>query len=101
GCLVARFDRKIDSEKGPAHAANSLHSHRGVWKLLGIGVDLPDDLVANETSPEARANRVKAPPEIRKAAEDILALSRDGTSDTVWDNAGKFFQTTVTKPDFV
>lgn len=101
GGLVARVDLQIDFEKGRAHATISLHNHHGVWKFLGIGVDLPDDLIAKETSPEARENRVKAPPEVRKAAEDILALSRDGKSDQVWDQAGKFFQTTVTKPDFI
>lgn len=101
GGLVARVDLQIDFEKGRAHATISLHSHHGVWKFLGIGVDLPDDLIAKETSAEARENRVKAPPEIRTAAEQILELSRDGKSDMVWDAAGKFFQTTVTKPDFV
>jgi hypothetical protein len=101
GGLVARVDCQIDFEKARAHATISLHRHNGVWKFLGIGVDLPDDLIATETSPEARATRVKAPPEVRAAAEAILEQSRDNHSDAIWDNATPFFQQAVTRADFI
>jgi hypothetical protein len=101
GGLVARVDLQVDFEKGRAHATISLHKHRGTWKFLGIGVDLPDELIESETSPEARSQRVKAPPEVRAAAEAILELSRDNKSAEIWDGATKFFQDKVPKPDFL
>lgn len=101
GGLVARVDLSLDFEKGRAHATISLHRDAGVWKFLGIGVDLPDNLVAKETSPEARDERVKAPPEVRKAAERLLELSRDAKAEQIWDEAAPLFQKTVTRADFV
>jgi hypothetical protein len=101
GGLVARVDLQVDFEKGRAHATISLHRHNGIWKFLGIGVDLPDELIDAETSPEARSERVKAPPDVRATAERILELSRDGKSVEIWDGAAKFFQDKVSKADFL
>jgi hypothetical protein len=100
GGLVARVDLSLDFEKGRAHATISLHRDGGKWKFLGIGVDLPEDLVAKETSAEARDERVKAPPEVRQAAEHVLELSRDAKAGEIWDASAPLFQKTVTRADF-
>jgi hypothetical protein len=100
GGLVARVDLSLDFERGRAHATISMHKDGGVWKFLGIGVDLPDDLIAKETSRAARDERVKAPPEVRVAAERVLELSRDGTAGEIWDTAAPLFQKTVSRADF-
>jgi hypothetical protein len=100
GGLVARVDLQLDFDNGRADGTISLHRDEGKWKFLGIGVDLPDDLVAKETSKEARSQRVKAPPEVRRAAERVLELSRDGRAGEIWDTAAPLFQKTVTRADF-
>jgi hypothetical protein len=100
GGLVARVDLSLDFERGRAHATISMHKDGGVWKFLGIGVDLPDDLIAKETSRAARDERVKAPPAVRTAAERVLELSRDGKAGEIWDTAAPLFQKTVSRADF-
>jgi len=100
GGLVARVDLSLDFEHGRCHATISLHRDEGAWKFLGIGVDLPEKLVAQETSREARDERVRAPPEVRKAAEHVLELSRDGRSGELWDESAPLFQKSVGRGDF-
>ena len=100
GGVIARVDLMLDFEKGRARGTISLHRDGGAWKFLGIGVELPEHLIAKETSAEARAERVKAPPGVRGRAEEILAQLATPDPGQVWDESAPLFQASVNRADF-
>jgi hypothetical protein len=101
GGLIARVELQLDFDSGRARGSISLHWDEGRWKLLGVGVDVPDTLYATATSKPAREKRSEAPPEIRAAAEKVLEQVRDGKADAIWEAAAPLFRESVSKADFL
>src|SRR6185503_8739532 len=68
---TARVELWLDYEKGRAKGIMSFLYENNDWRIIGLSVDLPTDVIAIETSPEARAARVAAPPEIAELTDKI------------------------------
>lgn len=103
GGRIARIDMLLQFEKGKAKSTLSLQWSEGQWKMLGISVDLPEELIAVETSQAARKARVSDPTEvaaINAAARAVVQHLHDQRSDVVWAEASKTFQATIGQADF-
>ena len=103
GGRIARIDMLLQFEKGKAKSTLSLQWSERQWKMLGISVDLPEELIAIETSQEARKARVSDPVEvaaINAAARAVVQHLHDDHPDVVWAEASKTFQATIGQADF-
>lgn len=106
GGRVARISLTIAFEKGKSRGSVSLHWDEGRWKLLGIGVELPADLVITQKQREARVAACKDPMDgarcdLHIAANAMLEQLRDGRAAEVWDGATPHFQQQEEKARFV
>ena len=102
---VGRVSLTVRYEKGTCRAAVSLHQDKGVWKLLGVAVELPRDLVITQAQREQRIQACKDPMsrscDLFVAADAILSQLRDGQAGQVWDDATKVFQKQDERARFV
>jgi hypothetical protein len=94
---VGRVSLTVSYEKGKTKASVSLHNHEGVWKLLGVVVEVPPDVKITQREREARVQACKDPMDPKKcdlhvAANTILELLRDNQAAQVWDAASPIFQ---------
>ncbi len=93
---IGRVSLTVAYEKATCKASVSLHEDKGVWKLLGIGVELPRELKITEAQREERVQACKDPMaktcDLYVAANGILEQLRDGHADQVWDAASQVFQ---------
>ncbi len=93
---IGRVSLTVAYEKATCKASVSLHEDNGVWKLLGIGVELPRELKITEAQREERVQACKDPMakscDLYVLANVILEQLRDGHADQVWDNASQVFQ---------
>jgi hypothetical protein len=94
---VGRVSLTVAYEKGKTKASVSLHHHEGVWKLLGVAVEVPPDVQITQREREARVQACKDPMDPKKcdlyvAANTILELLRDDQASQVWDAATPIFQ---------
>lgn len=76
------------------------------WKLLGLGVELPQDLKITQAEREQRVAACKDPDDrktcdVRDAAETILEQLRAGNAGEVWDDALDVFEQQITRPKFI
>jgi hypothetical protein len=97
---TARVGLLIVFERGQARANLSFHKEDGVWRMVGLSVELPDGLVADATSDQAKARRDVGPPELVPIAEDILRRLAAGDTDGVRADADPLFQGAVSKAVF-
>jgi hypothetical protein len=109
---VGRVGLTASFEKGISRGSISFHWDKGQWKLLGIGIEVPDNV---EITQLERQKRVLACPdekgndvsdqrrncEVREAAETILEMIRDGRAGEVWDKANKYFKQQETRLRFM
>jgi hypothetical protein len=83
-------------EKATCKASVSLHEDQGVWKLLGIGVELPRELKITQAEREERVQACKDSMskscDLYVAANELLEQLRDGHADQVFDGASLVFQ---------
>jgi hypothetical protein len=94
---VGRVSLTVAYEKGKTRASVSLHWDQGRWKLLGVGVDVPPELVITKAQREERVQACKDPMDPKKcdlfvAANAILEQLRDGHAAGVWEAASRVFQ---------
>ncbi len=93
---IGRVSLTVAYEKATCKASVSLHEDKGVWKLLGIGVDLPRELKISQAQREERVQACKDPMsktcDLYVAANGILEQLREGHADQVWDQASGVFQ---------
>ena len=101
GGTTRRVKATIEFDKGKTTGSFSFHWHEQRWKLLRIGIDLPEEL-ANEvmSRSEIRAARKEAPKEIYDLAEHILEMERDGKTQEIWQNASTTFQQSIDEKTF-
>lgn len=98
---IARMELLLTFQRGDARANVSFYLEGGRWRMLGYGVALPDDVVADATSEQARQERSQAPPEIGELTQQILELSRDGRAGEVWEAAAPVFRDSISKEAFL
>jgi hypothetical protein len=94
---VGRVSLTVSYERGKTKASVSLHNHEGVWKLLGVAVEVPPDIKITQREREARVQACKDPMDPKKcdlyvAANTILEQLRDNQAAQVWDAASPIFQ---------
>nr|MDQ3366489.1 DUF3887 domain-containing protein [Myxococcota bacterium] len=94
---IGRVSLTVAYEKGKTKASVSLHSHEGVWKLLGIGVEVPPAIEISQAQREERVQACKDPMDPKRcdvfvAANKILEQLRDGRAGEVWDGGDEIFQ---------
>lgn len=94
---VGRVSLTVAYEKGKTKASVSLHYHDGMWKLLGVAVEIPPDIKITQREREARVQACKDPMDPKKcdlyiAANTILEQLRDGQTAQVWEAAHPIFQ---------
>lgn len=109
---VGRVGLTAAYERGVSKGSISFHWHEGTWKLLGIGIELPENVQITQLE---RQNRIAAclddkgrdvsdqrrKCDVRDAAETILELVRDGRSGEVWDAANPIFKQQQTRASFI
>jgi len=120
---IGRMSTMVQYERGKTRAAVSLHLVDGEWKLLGVSVEVPPELVI---TPEAREERVtpcdpKGPDgksdtdddipngpmnptkcDVHLVGNRILEQLRDGQVAAVWDAANRdVFQKQEVKARFI
>lgn len=94
---VGRVSLTVAYEKGKTKASVSLHQHEGVWKLLGVAVEVPPNIKITQREREARVQACKDPMDPKNcdlyvAANAILEALRDNQGAQVWDAATPIFQ---------
>ena len=103
GGLIARVDLTLRYANGKTKGSMSFQSNHGIWKLLGLSVDVPQSVQQSAAFEQQRKDRVADKEELKKvraAAEAVLALMAAGKYDVVWDGAAPVFQASVAKRDF-
>ena len=103
---VGRVSLTVAYEKATCKVSVSLHYDQGRWKLLGIGVELPNELKITQAQREQRVKACKDPMDIKhcdvhQAADAILQRLKEGRADQVWDNATAVFQKQEQKAKFI
>src|SRR5690606_10596159 len=90
-------------ERGIAKGSISFHLDGGQWKLLGVGVEVPESVKITQAEREKRVaacidqkgrdvSDQRSKCDVRDAAETILELIRDGKAGEVWDQASDIFK---------
>lgn len=99
-------------ERGIAKGSISFHLDGGEWKLLGVGVEVPESVKITQAEREKRVaacidhkgrdvSDQRAKCDVRDAAETILELIRDGNAGEVWDRASDIFKQQETRENFI
>ena len=102
---IGRVSLTVAYDKATCKASVSLHEDNGVWKLLGIGVDLPRELKITQAQREERVQACKDPLakscDLFVAANGLLEDLRDGHAEKVWDGASGVFQKQEERSRFI
>ena len=102
---IGRVSLTVAYEKATCKASVSLHEDKGVWKLLGIGVELPKELKISQAAREERVQACKDAMskscDLYVAANGILEQLREGHADQVWDAASGVFQKQEERARFI
>lgn len=99
-------------EHGIAKGSISFHWDQGQWKLLGIGVEVPESVEITQAARQARVaacldakgrdvSDQRAKCDVRDAAETILEKIRDGNAGEVWDQASDIFKQQESRANFI
>ncbi len=99
-------------EHGIAKGSISFHWDQGQWKLLGIGVEVPESVEITQAARQARVaacldakgrdvSDLRAKCDVRDAAETILEKIRDGNAGEVYDGASDIFKQQETRANFI
>ncbi|MCE9572446.1 MAG: DUF4019 domain-containing protein [Deltaproteobacteria bacterium] len=97
---TARVALIIQFERGSARGSISFHKEDGVWRMVGITVEVPAGFVADATSEVAKHARSEGPPELVPLAEAVLRRIAAGDTDGVRADADALFQGAVSKAVF-
>ncbi len=99
---VGRVGLTASFEKGVSRGSISFVWDKGEWKLLGVGIEVPDNVAITELEREKRVAACldekgndysdSRKCDVRDAAETILEMIRDSRAGEVWDNANKIFK---------
>ena len=109
---VGRVGLTASFEKGISRGSISFHWDKGEWKLLGLGIEVPDNVEITQIERQKRVaaciddkgndtsdQRTKCL--VRDAAETILEMIRDNRAGEVWDNANDIFKQQESRLRFI
>jgi hypothetical protein len=99
-------------ERGITKGSISFHWDQGQWKLLGVGVEVPESVTITQAERQKRVaaciddkgkdtSDLRAKCDVRDAAETILEMIRDGKAGEVWDKASDIFKQQETRDNFI
>ena len=100
---VGRVGLTASFEHGISRGSISFHWDKGEWKLLGIAIEVPDNVEITQIERQKRiaacidekgkdVSDLRSKCDVRDAAETILEMIRDNRSGEVWDNANDIFK---------
>jgi X-X-X-Leu-X-X-Gly heptad repeat protein len=103
---IGRVSVTAAYEKATCKVSVSLHYDQDRWKLLGLGIELPNELKISQAQREERVKACKDPMDLKhcdvhQAADAILSQLKDGHADRVWDDASPVFQKQEQKIKFI
>jgi hypothetical protein len=109
---VGRVNLTANYERGITKGSISFHWDKGKWKLLGVGIEVPQAIKISQAEREkrvaacidAKGNDVsdqRAKCDVRDSAESILEMIRDGKAGEVWDQASDIFKQQETRENFI
>jgi hypothetical protein len=113
---IGRVSLTASYDKGVCKGSVSFHLDQGKWKLLGVGIELPEALHITQAQREQRVAACRDPNEkkldpitkkyvwtcdVRAAAERILELLEAGHAADVWDAASDVFKQQTPRDKFV
>lgn len=93
GGRTARIDLGLEFERGATKGNLSFRWEDERWKLLGLTVEVPDELLKEVGTAEARRERVLGnEKELSALVTSILTRSFGGQVDAIWNEAAPSFQ---------
>lgn len=102
---VGRISLTVAYEKANCRASVSVHEDKGVWKFLGVGVELPAELEISQAQREERVaackDNMSRSCDLFVAATKVLEMLRDGHAGMVWDDASPVFQKQEERARFI
>jgi hypothetical protein len=106
GGRVGRVSITAAYANGVCRGSISFHFDQGVWKLLGVGLELPPDLKITREQREQRVaackdNGNRRTCDVRDRAETILEQLRGGDAGKIWDEAAPVFQQAESRDRFI
>ncbi|HEX4452244.1 MAG TPA: hypothetical protein VH143_15310 [Kofleriaceae bacterium] len=106
GGRVGRVSITAAYANGVCRGSISFHLDQGVWKLLGVGLELPPDLKITQKQREQRVaackdNGNRRTCDVRDRAETILEQLRAGNAGDVWTDATPVFQQQESRDRFI
>jgi hypothetical protein len=99
--MTAFVGLELEFEHGTARGHISFHRGKdGLWRLLGFGVDIPDELHVKASALEAQADRLKAPDEVIELVRSVLQGVREGRAAEVHEGASPAYKGIVSIESF-
>ncbi len=109
---VGRVGLTASFEKGISRGSISFHWDKGEWKLLGLGIEVPDNVEISQIERQKRVaacindkgedvSDLRNKCDVRDAAETILEMIRDNRAGEVWDNANDVFKQQESRLRFI
>lgn len=109
---VGRVGITASFERGISRGSISFHWDKGEWKLLGIGMEVPDNIQITQLARQKRVaaciddkgkdvSDLRNKCDVRDAAETILEMIRDRRAGEVWDGANDIFKQQESRARFI
>jgi hypothetical protein len=92
GGRTGRVDLRLEFTEAPTKGSISFRWEDGQWKLLGLSIEVPKELFASASTPEARHARVQGDvKEMSALVDSILGRVFAGQVEEVWHEAAPNF----------
>ena len=99
--MIAGIQLELQFDSGETMGKLSFHrGPDGVWRLLGLSVEIPPELEKKASALESQEERVRAPKEVETLVQTILQDVREGRADQVHEGASPVFKGSVTLEEF-
>jgi hypothetical protein len=99
--MTAYVGLELEFEQATTRGHLSFHRGKdGQWRLLGLGVTIPDELEAKAAALEAQAARLQAPKEVIDLVRAILQGVREGRAAEVHEGASPAYKGIVSIDSF-
>jgi len=91
--LTARVQLELEFEKASTTGEMSFHRDRtGTWRLLGMSVQIPEELQRKADEVKRDYKRLKAPDEVIEQFNQILDAVREGKGADIYQRAAPSFR---------
>ncbi len=99
--MIAGIRLGLEFEHGETMGKLSFHrGPDGVWRLLGLNVEIPAELERKASELESQEERRRAPEAVEKLVHTILQGVREGRAAEVHEGASPVFKGSVTIEEF-